>query len=184
LLQSALPAADDTHDVPGTTRGVPRAHEAHGPDARPRDLPRPHDLPQPYDLPRPQGLPRSPEPRHPAPTSPAPSLSRSARGGHPAIGVTPTAAPPTLRALRLRETAAEAGDGELPRRVRQSHLVPQLREAPRREEPRGAAPADDGPAHRTPELVRDRMTAYRNGWTRGGGSVPGPAAPGTEGDHA
>lgn len=84
----------------------------------------------------------------------------------------------------MRDTPAGTGDGELPRRVRQSHLVPQLREAPRPQEHRVPAAADDTPAHRTPELVRDRMTAYRNGWTRGGGSAPGPAGPGTEGDHA
>ncbi|MGW7358456.1 nitrate- and nitrite sensing domain-containing protein [Streptomyces sp. NPDC054802] len=177
LLQRALPvAADDAQGVPDT-RAVIHAEGAHAPDTWPHDVAGPRDLPRPYDVSR------SPEPRHPAPTPTVPSLPRSVRGTRSVIGSPPTA-PPTLRALRLRESAAEAGDGELPRRVRQSHLVPQLREAPRREEPRSAAPADDGPAERTPELVRDRMTAYRNGWTRGGGSVPGPAAPGIEGDHA
>ncbi|MFI6060740.1 hypothetical protein [Streptomyces sp. NPDC051286] len=48
----------------------------------------------------------------------------------------------------------------------------------------------DGPAGRTPEQARDRMTAYRNGWVRGG-AAPGAAAPTTtalrprtEGDHS
>ncbi|MEW2630739.1 nitrate- and nitrite sensing domain-containing protein [Streptomyces sp. NPDC048389] len=179
LLQSALPAVDETLDARDALdvrevqgRGARDALDARDVrDVRGRGA-RPHDLP------------RSEKPHRPAPTPPAPSLPRFPHGDGPAVGSPPASAPPTLRALRRRETAAEAGDGELPRRVRQSHLVPQLREAPRREEPRSAAPADDGPAHRTPELVRDRMTAYRDGWTRGGGSAPGPVAPGTEGDHA
>lgn len=29
---------------------------------------------------------------------------------------------------------------------------------------------------RTPELVRDRMAAYRDGWARGGGRTPGRGA--------
>ncbi|MGX6745296.1 sensor histidine kinase [Streptomyces xantholiticus] len=128
---------------------------------------------------------REEAPPRPAPASPDAPAPGLVRGDRPAIGSPPApAAPPTLRALRLRETPSQAGEGELPRRVRQSHLVPQLREAPGREEPRNAAAADEGPATRTPELVRDRMTAYRNGWTRGGRSESGPTAPGTQGDHA
>lgn len=83
-------------------------------------------------------------------------------------------------------------DGELPRRVRQASLVPQLREKPRPERgdsrDRGTTP----PVERTPEQARDRMTAYRNGWVRGGGAAPGRSTPGpasgirpyTEGDQA
>ncbi|MGW1656256.1 sensor histidine kinase [Streptomyces atratus] len=80
-------------------------------------------------------------------------------------------------------------DGTLPRRVRQASLVPQLREEPRPDEPHGD-PNDKGrPPERTPEQARDRMTAYRNGWVRGGGtSLPRPDTtyprPGSEGDHA
>ncbi|MGW4700301.1 hypothetical protein [Streptomyces sp. NPDC004285] len=33
------------------------------------------------------------------------------------------------------------------------------------------------PDARTPELVRDRMTAYQDGWQRGGGAVPGTRRP-------
>ncbi|MYS04997.1 hypothetical protein GTW71_00675, partial [Streptomyces sp. SID6041] len=71
-------------------------------------------------------------------------------------------------------------EGELPRRVRQASLVPQLREAPA--PPPLSLPADPGPATRTPEVVRDRMAAYRDGWRRGGGAAPGsrrPLGPGT-----
>ncbi|MEE1810865.1 sensor histidine kinase [Streptomyces sp. BE133] len=80
-------------------------------------------------------------------------------------------------------------DGTLPRRVRQASLVPQLREEPHPDEPHGD-PNDKGrPPERTPEQARDRMTAYRNGWVRGGGtSLPRPDTtyprPGSEGDHA
>ncbi|WEH38128.1 ATP-binding protein [Streptomyces sp. AM 2-1-1] len=64
-----------------------------------------------------------------------------------------------------------AGDDRLPRRVRQAHLVPQLRDGQARTP---SAPRAGEPAERTPEQVRDRMTAYRDGWRRG--SAPGPAA--------
>ncbi|MFI0961647.1 nitrate- and nitrite sensing domain-containing protein [Streptomyces sp. NPDC021080] len=82
-----------------------------------------------------------------------------------------------LRPQRPQEDSA--GSGELPRRVRQASLAPQLREQRTEEpaEPR-TPPADD---ERTPELVRTRMTAYRAGWARGGrppgiGSPPDPDA--------
>ncbi|WP_327173427.1 nitrate- and nitrite sensing domain-containing protein [Streptomyces sp. NBC_01336] len=81
-----------------------------------------------------------------------------------------------------RTPAGDKGDDEaLPRRVRQASLVPQLREEPRPEPPRTGGPAEDTAAHRTPEQARDRMTAYRAGWVRGGGAAPGSpvAAPGS-----
>ncbi|MEV6162170.1 nitrate- and nitrite sensing domain-containing protein [Streptomyces sp. NPDC052052] len=66
------------------------------------------------------------------------------------------------------------GDGTLPQRVRQASLAPQLREEPRPDQPPQRSPeAPDRPAERTPEQARDRMTAYRNGWVRGGGTAPG-----------
>ncbi|MFE2875960.1 nitrate- and nitrite sensing domain-containing protein [Streptomyces roseus] len=55
---------------------------------------------------------------------------------------------------------------ELPRRVRQASLVPQLREAPAPEEPAAAGLPEDPPG-RSPEQVRDRMASYRAGWVRG-----------------
>ncbi|MGX1032004.1 nitrate- and nitrite sensing domain-containing protein [Streptomyces sp. SAI-097] len=81
---------------------------------------------------------------------------------------------------------------DLPRRVRQASLAPQLREAG----PAGrAGPSRPGRARgdeeRTPEAVRDRMASYRDGWSRGGGRRPGRPAPPepptgdrTEGDPA
>ncbi|MGW7328638.1 sensor histidine kinase, partial [Streptomyces sp. NPDC054840] len=55
---------------------------------------------------------------------------------------------------------------ELPRRVRQASLVPQLREAPVPEAPAAAGLSEEPPG-RTPEQARDRMAAYRAGWVRG-----------------
>ncbi|MFD9333798.1 nitrate- and nitrite sensing domain-containing protein [Streptomyces sp. NPDC060028] len=62
--------------------------------------------------------------------------------------------------------SASASVTELPRRVRQASLVPQLREAPAPKGPAGAPPAQDPPG-RSPEQARDRMAAYRAGWVRG-----------------
>jgi signal transduction histidine kinase len=172
LLQQALPGAD------GARGGRAEA-----------EPPRPRPGLSASASPAPTSSVPAPSASVPTPHPTAPAAPVPARAGRPVIGAppgqgVPPGAPPTLRALRLRDTATGTGDGELPRRVRQSHLVPQLREAPRPEEHRAPAAADDASEHRTPELVRDRMTAYRNGWTRGGGSAPGPTGPGTEGDHA
>ncbi|MFH0517665.1 nitrate- and nitrite sensing domain-containing protein [Streptomyces sp. M41] len=80
--------------------------------------------------------------------------------------------PPGVTTLRLHRPPddSEASD-DLPRRVRQASLAPQLREG-RPEEPSGTAASQDDD-RRTPELVRDRMAAYRDGWARGGGRRPG-----------
>jgi anti-sigma regulatory factor (Ser/Thr protein kinase) len=79
--------------------------------------------------------------------------------------------PPGFSTLRLhRPPEQPEGSDDLPRRVRQASLAPQLRDG-RIEEPSPTpAPRDD---ERTPELVRDRMAAYRDGWVRGGGGRPG-----------
>ncbi|MFD9904564.1 nitrate- and nitrite sensing domain-containing protein [Streptomyces sp. NPDC059063] len=105
--------------------------------------------------------------------------SLAASAGRPALGSTndpPDSAPPGVTALRLRkppDTGArtEAPSDELPRRVRQASLAPQLRERPIAPEPATADVHEDD--ERTPEHVRDRMAAYREGWARGGGHLPG-----------
>lgn len=84
---------------------------------------------------------------------------------------------------------ADAGDdAELPRRVRQASLVPQLREEAHPEPQESAANGPEPAVGRTPEQARDRMTAYRDGWLRGGGPSPGgpttATRPPTEGDQA
>ncbi|WP_328369151.1 nitrate- and nitrite sensing domain-containing protein [Streptomyces sp. NBC_00445] len=83
--------------------------------------------------------------------------------------------PPGVTTLRLHRPPddSEASD-DLPRRVRQANLAPQLRDG-RPEEPEPPA-APTGEDERTPELVRDRMASYRDGWTRGGGRQPGRGA--------
>ncbi|MFI9172707.1 sensor histidine kinase [Streptomyces lincolnensis] len=129
----------------------------------------------------------------PALVGPASGAVADSRDEHP---------PPAVATLRLHRSpddspAPSAPSGpvdppedseDLPRRVRQASLAPQLRERPS-EEPAQAPAADD---ERTPELVRDRMAAYREGWARGGGRQPGrgatPEAPAgrdsSEGDRA
>ncbi|MFI1418484.1 nitrate- and nitrite sensing domain-containing protein [Streptomyces sp. NPDC020731] len=89
--------------------------------------------------------------------------------------------PPGVAALRPHRPEEPAGSDDLPRRVRQASLAPQLRDG-RRETPAHAR--HDGRDDRTPELVRDRMAAYRDGWARGGGRPSGPAKHSTEGDPA
>ncbi|MEV8020075.1 nitrate- and nitrite sensing domain-containing protein [Streptomyces sp. NPDC086554] len=110
-----------------------------------------------------------------------PALAPSAE----ATATTPT--PPGVTALRLHKPPEPdtAGDqdasDDLPRRVRQASLAPQLREQ-RPEEPSLAEGIRED-AERTPEEVRDRMAAYRDGWARGGGRRPGivGAVPDTSG---
>ncbi|MFB8177458.1 nitrate- and nitrite sensing domain-containing protein [Streptomyces sp. NPDC055966] len=93
-----------------------------------------------------------------------------AQGGH---GTTVENPPPGVTALRPHRPPHDAEpSGDLPRRVRQASLAPQLRQQ-RTEE---AVPDRRGDDLRTPELVRDRMAAYRDGWARGGGRQPGRGA--------
>ncbi|MET7286359.1 sensor histidine kinase [Streptomyces sp. NPDC005573] len=134
------------------------------------------------------------------PEAPQPPAAVTAHTGRPALAATapvaPAAAaheppPPGVTTLRLHRPPDDPESSEdLPRRVRQANLAPQLRRQ-RAEEPEPeSTPAGDD--RRTPELVRDRMAAYRAGWVRGGGRQPGRvAAPepetgrdSTEGDHA
>ncbi|MER8008232.1 nitrate- and nitrite sensing domain-containing protein [Streptomyces sp. NPDC094149] len=81
--------------------------------------------------------------------------------------------PPGVTTLRLHrpEDDVEASD-DLPRRVRQANLAPQLR-GHRAEEPAHRPSGPRADEQRTPEVVRERMAAYRDGWARGGGRQPG-----------
>ncbi|MER8015140.1 nitrate- and nitrite sensing domain-containing protein [Streptomyces griseoluteus] len=88
----------------------------------------------------------------------------------------PDTPPPGVSTLRPHRppTDSESSD-DLPRRVRQASLAPQLRkERPAEPAAESEPPDDEG---RTPEVVRDRMAAYRDGWVRGGGRRPGRVAP-------
>jgi signal transduction histidine kinase len=104
-----------------------------------------------------------------------PALAAAARAAAESANDTP---PPGVTTLRLHrppeDTEGPEESDDLPRRVRQANLAPQLREQPSAE--RQQAPAAPRDEHRTPEVVRDRMAAYREGWTRGGGRKPGRGA--------
>ncbi|GEC05517.1 ATPase [Streptomyces spinoverrucosus] len=87
----------------------------------------------------------------------------------------PETPPPGVATLRLHRPPDPAeGSEDLPRRVRQASLAPQLRERRPPDTAQPSAPRNDD--RRTPELVRDRMAAYRDGWARGGGRQPGRGA--------
>lgn len=142
------------------------------------------------------------------PPAERPALAASAQGAaEPAAAVPPPTGVTALRLHRPPDDDQDAGHGEatghdeagtgqgedtddLPRRVRQASLAPQLRRSGPGEPARTTAPrGDEG---RTPELARNRMAAYRAGWARGGGRQPGrgaapdsaPGSESTEGDHA
>ncbi|MFJ9903692.1 nitrate- and nitrite sensing domain-containing protein [Streptomyces sp. NPDC101152] len=101
-----------------------------------------------------------------------PALAAPAPAGVETASETP---PPGVTTLRLHRPEDDSEDSDdLPRRVRQASLAPQLREQRIGEPaPQASAVRDD---QRTPEIVRDRMAAYRDGWARGGGRRPGRGA--------
>ncbi|MEV6113872.1 nitrate- and nitrite sensing domain-containing protein [Streptomyces sp. NPDC052109] len=110
-----------------------------------------------------------------------PALAATAPGSHGAAdepgphGTVDDTPPTGVTALRLHRPPDDSETSDaLPRRVRQASLAPQLRQQ------RPAAPETETARHsderRTPELVRDRMAAYRAGWARGGGRQPGHGA--------
>ncbi|MEU0385178.1 sensor histidine kinase [Streptomyces chartreusis] len=121
---------------------------------------------------------------------PAPAGRRALVAPVPAVAeTTHHTTPPGVATLRLHRPQEQPEDSDdLPRRVRQASLAPQLREGRPEEPPPTPAPRDDD---RTPEVVRDRMAAYRAGWARGGGrqpgrgTIPGPTgSDSSEGDPA
>ncbi|MFE6423851.1 MULTISPECIES: sensor histidine kinase [Streptomyces] len=147
----------------------------------------------------------SPFTARPADERPSPSAARPADDGPFLLPNRPTDDRPSLLTDRPTDPGpslteclpAEHGGAyttarsdDLPRRVRQASLAPQLRDA-RAADPE-PPPAPPGRDERTPELVRERMAAYRDGWSRGGGRPPGRRPPqdaraddhGAEGDPA
>ncbi|MFD5075146.1 nitrate- and nitrite sensing domain-containing protein [Streptomyces sp. NPDC058371] len=97
-----------------------------------------------------------------------PPVQAAAEGSGDRLRESPVPGVTTLRLHRPPDDSEVSDD--LPRRVRQASLAPQLREV-RPEE----APGGRGDDERDPEQVRDRMAAYREGWARGGGRSPGLA---------
>ncbi len=172
-------------------------------EAGPRSAPEPRSALEPRSAPEPRRAPDAvpplaphavphQEPRsepHPVPR-PAPrpvphAVPRTGVDGGAGPGDEPQS-PQGAATLRLHRTEEPAGFDDLPRRVRQASLAPQLRDG--RPDTSGPARGESRDDDRTPELVRDRMAAYRDGWTRGGGRPPGAARgtarPSTEGDPA
>ncbi|RSS49643.1 sensor histidine kinase [Streptomyces sp. WAC07061] len=159
LLQGAIeapPAAAGPEPEPSPVRTPePSPGAAHG--RAPSAVPAPSAGRGPSAVPA--AVPASDAGPRPAPL-PAPVAPLRPRGpGGTVLRTAPSAVP---------EPAAPAASvTELPRRVRQASLVPQLREAPAAgRAPDGARPAADHP-ERSPEQARDRMAAYRAGWARG-----------------
>ncbi|MFF8842095.1 nitrate- and nitrite sensing domain-containing protein [Streptomyces sp. NPDC015127] len=195
LLQGALPAGAGGGRGPGPASRVPQGREqSQGRDqgstrAYPPgegrtpglrvDSPRADELTAGHARPRP--VPNAVRAPSDAPAGPS---TRAAGPGSPPAGARDAqqAPPAAVRALRPRGVQAPAAEGELPRRIRQSHLAPQLRQAPQ-EAPPSSAPPADGSADRSPDVVRARMNAYRSGWVRGGGAAPGSSRPGAPGAH-
>ncbi|WP_017237310.1 sensor histidine kinase [Streptomyces sp. SS] len=172
----AGPAGASGAPVAGPRRSAPQpsAGAGAGNTPGPADASRPPSPPRSVPAPRPQPLPR--------PTV-VPALAAGPDAGQPSAGVTelrrrgPAVPSPTgdrPPGTPTRPAGHEDPEAELPRRIRQASLVPQLREAPAPEPV--PAPAA-GPGTRTPEQVRDRMAAYQDGWQRGGGGAAGSRRP-------
>lgn len=133
-------------------RGLGAPDPRPAPDARPDARPNPRPAPASGSVPAPASGPASgpaPDPAGPRP-APVAALRPRTPGGGALTGTQFAAAP-------------AASVTELPRRVRQASLVPQLRETPAPEAPGLAG----DPPGRSPEQARDRMAAYRAGWVRG-----------------
>ncbi|GGZ34916.1 sensor histidine kinase [Streptomyces poonensis] len=98
----------------------------------------------------------------------APMASAAEKG--PAAHATSPGPPRSATPLRLRRAPVDSGGSDdLPQRVRQASLAPQLRER-RTGRPPGPADTRSARDERTPDLVRQRMAAYDDGWARGGGA--------------
>ncbi|MBT2451020.1 sensor histidine kinase [Streptomyces sp. ISL-43] len=114
---------------------------------------------------------RYPAREEPRPAAPVASLRPRGSGGGvprtpvPAVAPVPVA-PVPVAAAPGGSSGPPGSVTELPRRVRQASLVPQLREAPAPKAPAGVRGSEDPPG-RSPEQARDRMAAYRAGWVRG-----------------
>lgn len=173
---------------PGT---VPQQTGGTRPPAPPQSPPAPRPqppAPRPQPLARPTAVPAlAARPEGPSGAGPEPGAGPGPLGAGPgsaAGGVTelrrrgPSVPTPSReQPPAAPDDRAGHGDseGELPRRVRQASLVPQLREAPAPTPV--SVPTAPGTDTRTPEQVRDRMAAYRDGWQRGGGAAPGTRRP-------
>ncbi|MEU2233809.1 sensor histidine kinase [Streptomyces vietnamensis] len=186
------PAGAQPGSLPRQTDGSRHPGPPQPPSAsRPQPLARPTAVPALSARPEPGAAPGAgPEPG--AGAGPAPAGVTELRRRGPSVPTPPREQPPAAAPADGAghggpggqgdpatgpDAAVGHGDsgGELPRRVRQASLVPQLREAPA-PTPVFIPTAPDTDT-RTPEQVRDRMAAYRDGWQRGGGAAPGTRRP-------
>ncbi|MBO2450369.1 nitrate- and nitrite sensing domain-containing protein [Actinomadura barringtoniae] len=117
----------------------------------------------------PPPLVRRPRPAAPPPSAPTPE-PRPAQPLSPAPVEAPAAEPSPSPARPPQPVA----DGDLPKRRRQQHLAPQLRE---RVDADLAAAAEPDELERSPEAMRSMMAAMQRGWQRGR-EAAGPAGSG------
>ncbi|MET9611475.1 sensor histidine kinase [Kitasatospora indigofera] len=142
----------------------------------------------------------------PQPAGPVPAVPRAVPSAVPPAG--PPGPPPSAGPSAGTSARPSAGDpvrpfvpvppgpvpvpedpDELPRRVRQASLAPQLREAPARPGPAvagrsRAGRAAAGSTGRDPEEARAAMSAFQQGWARGRGPQrpAGPDRPSPRGE--
>ncbi|MER7519236.1 nitrate- and nitrite sensing domain-containing protein [Streptomyces sp. NPDC126499] len=159
-LSAPAPAHAEQPSVPGPPPGTPDLEASCAPARPPAGVTALRRCTQP--------LPSAP-PALSAPPVPAPSPEPQPPQTAGTSDTADTTGPSGVAATSAEDAGAEA---DLPRRVRQASLVPQLREAPAPGPYAPPAPVG-GAGERTPEQVRDRMSAYREGWRRGGGPAPG-----------
>lgn len=183
LLQGALTAAAPSLGERTRARRPepePAPAEALVPESAPERAPEPSPAMSVVrddvrGIPVPDRSPLREEPR-PAPVASLRPLGSGGAGPRthaPAVGAAPTAtsatsagSTPASSVRAVPPDQAGATVTELPRRVRQASLVPQLREAPAAKAPSAERGTQDPPG-RSPEQARDRMAAYRAGWVRG-----------------
>ncbi|MFG2617718.1 nitrate- and nitrite sensing domain-containing protein [Streptomyces sp. NPDC048507] len=165
LLQGAIGApAPDGSTARAAAEEQPRRSAAAQPVRETvRGVPSPGRPSVPASVPPPVAAPAAEPAPVRQPPSPAPVAPLRPRGPggagtrtHPAPAPAPASAAPAAGSVT-----------ELPRRVRQASLVPQLREAPAAKEGPGGGRPEGAPRGRSPEQARERMAAFRDGWARG-----------------
>ncbi|WP_371614672.1 nitrate- and nitrite sensing domain-containing protein [Streptomyces sp. NBC_00454] len=174
LLQGALTAAPPVGDRPQERRPAPEPAAALAPEPALERAQERAPEPSPAmsvvrddvrGIPVPDRSPLREEPL-PAPVAPIRPLGSGGAGPRTPVPAVAAASPTASAARAASPGPAGATVTELPRRVRQASLVPQLREAPAAKAPASARGTEDPPG-RSPEQARDRMAAYRAGWVRG-----------------
>ncbi|MGW3323932.1 sensor histidine kinase [Streptomyces virginiae] len=184
MLQSAITAAagspaatasphgsapdSDTAARPEPSAPAPARASSPSPSSAPSPSPSPSSSPGPKPVARAEQPPAMAvvrEDAQPPARTPAPNPAGEEPRPAPVASLRPRV-PGGAGARTQAAAAPPASVTELPRRVRQASLVPQLREAPAPKAP-AASRTPEEPPGRSPEQARDRMAAYRAGWVRG-----------------